>query len=780
MERCNDKKRDLPSKPEWKILLDFMLFSDQSQLYQVCRKMIIHLDKLKIKELYELLEELNPSYDYQESLQKYGPNWPKPKGSPFIAGEIIDKVFCIADKHLTDIEITELLTGWIQNERLGALSQVLEKRHAPLSEVVEALQKYFRLGGSQEFTTVNERIGVRVSLIFRFLSENLTYINIAKEYITLLAIESLLDRIIGPAYGNGKLGGKSAGLILAYQIIKYKAKLNPILNEIYTPKSWMVTSDGLLEFVHYNALDEFVFTKYKSSNYIAQEYSFLEYIFKSSYFPPESLYAFNAVLDDLEGCPIVVRSSSLLEDSFEASFSGKYKSLFLSNIGTKSERLSALMNAIAEVYASTFGPDPIQYRKERGLIDFREEMGILIQEVVGNKLGKYFLPSYAGVAFSHNEFRWSTRIKREDGIVRLVAGLGTRAVDRTNNDYPTLVSPGKPGLKVNTQVIDQIRYSQQYVDVINLKTNNFETVKFDDIIDECRGNLPGLDKIVSFNRQGMLVDPISAIVDFLKEDLVVTFNALIEKTNFVKKMNVILNELKESFKSPVDLEFASDGKKLYLLQCRPQSQFLKDSIVNIPINIPEKDKIFTANQYVSNGLVEDIEFVVYVDSFEYSELITKQDLENIGRLVSKLNEILPNRKFILIGPGRWGSKGDIKLGVPVIYSDINNTAMLIEVAREKAGYVPELSFGTHFFQDLVESNIKYLPLYPDNDNNYFDEDFFDYKRSCLSEFIEDVEKYHKVIRLLRVSDYRENATLSVYMSGESNEAVSLLKNVEKD
>ena len=97
-------------------------------------------------------------------------------------------------------------------------------------------------------------------------------------------------------------------------------------------------------------------------------------------------------------------------------------------------------------------------------------------------------------------------------------------------------------------------------------------------------------------------------------------------------------------------------------------------------------------------------------------------MRDVGRAVGRLNKLLPKRQFILIGPGRWGSRGDIKLGVPVTYSDINNSAMLIEVARQKGNYLPDLSFGTHFFQDLVEASIRYLPLYPDDPEIAFQED----------------------------------------------------------
>ena len=180
-----------------------------------------------------------------------------------------------------------------------------------------------------------------------------------------------------------------------------------------------------------------------------------------------------------------------------AAFSGKYKSLFLANQGSKQERLDAVMDAIAEVYASTFSPDPIEYRSERGLIDFGEEMGIMIQEVVGKKVGKYYLPAYAGVAVSNNEFRWSPRIKRKDGLVRLVPGLGTRAVDRLSDDYPILVAPGQPNLRVNVTTDEVIRYSPEKIDVINLETNDFETLDIRDFLKEVGYELPAVNKMVS-------------------------------------------------------------------------------------------------------------------------------------------------------------------------------------------------------------------------------------------------------------------------------------------
>ena len=775
MEPTPVNKDSRNSKPEWKIILENLVYQDQIIIYRICRKMLIQLNRIEVKEINEIMIKFDPGIEAVQLQQKSGANWPKPKGRPFLADKIIDRVFFIADKYLRDEDISKLLRMWLHQEQINDLSLVLERRHAPLLEVVDAVKKYLRLFSAEQLSSVDEIIGLRVGLIYRFLSESLSYINIAKKYLTIKKIDGLLDRVIGPANGNGKLGGKSSGLVLARQIIRDKKEDNELFAKVRTPKSRYLTSDALFEFLHYNALEEFVFLKYQNVDDIRHEYSFLEYIFKNSHFPQETIQALNMIIDDFEGKPIIVRSSSLLEDSFEAAFSGKYKSLFISNTGTKEERLSSLMNAIAEVYASSFGPDPIEYRKERGLLDFREEMGILIQQVVGNQVGKYYLPSYAGVAFSNNEMRWSTRIKREDGIVRLVAGLGTRAVDRTIDDYPILIAPGQPNLRVNQTVEDNIKYSQHYVDVINLEKNSFETVHFSQLVKECNGNLPSIEKIVSFNRGNILVEPISSMDDFLNEDMIITFNNLLSRTDFIKTINSILNELQEAYKGPVDVEFASDGKDFYLLQCRPQSKTLSGEKVKIPSNIPYYSKIFSASKFVNNGTVKDIEYVVYVDCLQYKGLKTAEQMKTTGSIVSKLNTILPKRKFILIGPGRWGSKGDIKLGVPVIYSDINNTAMLIEVARIEGGYLPEVSFGTHFFQDLVEANIKYLPLYPDEEGNIMNENFFKGTKNSLSKLLPDFEEFQNVIKVIKVDDYKKSGKLQVYMDGDLNQALAFVQ-----
>jgi len=347
----------------------------------------------------------------------------------------------------------------------------------------------------------------------------------------------------------------------------------------------------------------------------------------------------------------------------------------------------------------------------------------MIQEVVGSRVGDYFLPMVAGVAFSRNEFRWSPRIRRDDGLLRMVCGLGTRAVDRLSDDYPILLAPGQPGLRANVTAEEVMRYSPNKMDVINLKTNSFETVDAAQFLAEHAAQLPALKQVASVCRGDRIEELRGLGLDVKAEDLVVTFEGLIRNTPFVRRMRTILTLLEDRLHTPVDIEFASDGRDFYLLQCRPQS-YAEDAVpMPIPHDIPRERVVFTANRYVSNGRVPDITHVVYVDPQRYSDISDVKSLREIGRVIGRLNALLPRRQFILMGPGRWGSRGDIKLGVNVTYSDIKNTAMLVEIARKKGNYTPDLSFGTHFFQDLVESSIRYLPLYPDDPGAIFNESF---------------------------------------------------------
>ncbi|MCJ7735253.1 MAG: nucleotidyltransferase domain-containing protein, partial [Anaerolineales bacterium] len=429
---------------------------------------------------------------------------------------------------------------------------------------------------------------------------------------------------------------------------------------------------------------------------------------------------------------------------------------------------------IAQVYASLYGPDPLEYRHEHDLLNQHEEMGILIQEVVGNKIGPYFFPAFAGVAFSRNEFRWSNRIKKQDGLVRIVPGLGTRAVDRLSDDYPILAAPGQPGLRVNTSLDEIIRYAPRLIDVINLEKCTFETIEIKKLLHEFGNEYPNIKNLVSIITQDHAQIPTGLGPDFEKDNLVITFDGLFSQSPFLELLRAVLTELEDKMKHPIDIEFAFAGDTFYLLQCRSQSYRAENIPAEFPVDIPEEKVIFTADRFISNGTIPNITQIVYIDPEQYSQLSTRQEMLDVGRAVRSLNKILTKRKFILMGPGRWGSRGDIKLGVNVTYSDINNTAALIEVAQKRGDYTPDLSFGTHFFQDLVESSIRYIPLYPDDHGIIFNVNYLKESKNTFNEILPDFSHLADVIRVIDVKNTSDGQVLQVLMNAEKNKLIAML------
>ncbi len=779
LESSSSSDAGLPQRA-WMVVLGVLRRTDQNLYMRISRKMLNHLARIGVREASELLGSFSASNLPAEHDMVLGENRPKQREEldNFIITN--DEIFIIASNYMNDSEILRNIQQWIKDDKASFLVNSVENLDTSLFEVAEAIRRYFHLfPEGLDLSKSTEKV-LCVSLIRRLFSDNLDFIRIAKSFIDIRDFYELSQRLVFHQKSHGKLGGKSAGLFLAAKILKQNAGRNPILGDIRIPKTWYIVSDEIFSFVHYNNLEDVFNQKYQDINQIRIEYPHLVQIFKNSYFPPEILKGLSMALDDFVDTPIIVRSSSLLEDSLSAAFSGKYKSLFLANTGSKAERLAALTDAIAEVYASVFGPDPIEYRTDRGLLDFHEEMGIMIQEVVGTRIGRYYLPAFAGVAFSNNEFCWSPRIRREDGLLRMVPGLGTRAVDRLSDDYPILIAPGQPGLRVNVSPEEALRYAPVKIDVINMDSCTFETVEFASLLKEFGNEYPIIHKIVSVFENGQMYQPSALNVDFDKVRTGVTFDGLISSTDFIPKIHAILKTLRESFDTPVDIEFASDGKSLYLLQCRPQSFSQSSGPASIPRDISNHRKLFSAKRYISNGVVPDITHIVYISPDKYGELPDREDMLAVGRAVGRLNKLLPKRQFILMGPGRWGSRGDIKLGVSITYSEINNTAVLVEIARKKGNYLPDLSFGTHFFQDLVESSIRYLPLYPDDPGVLFNEGFFMRMPNILRDILPEFGALSDIIRVIDIPSCTDGMVVRVLMNAELEEALAYLSPASKE
>lgn len=765
------------ARPEWRVVLDLLSRTDRNLYYNISTKMLNYLCWTGVEDAKRLAQYYDPEDAGETDSLLKDSNVPHRKRLLLEGSELIsDETFKIAADELSAAEILSFIQRWIQQDKLSFLIKTLANINTPISELNEAVRRYHRMAPEGHDIPVNTKRGLMVSLIRRIFSESLDYINIAKHFVEINDVFDLMHNVIYLSESQGKLGGKAAGIFLAGQILKRAGESNELLAQVQTPRAYYITSDVVLHFMSYNNFEEVIEQKYKEIDQIRLEYPNVVQTFKNAVFPPDIIKALSVVLDDFGEHPLIVRSSSLLEDRTGSAFSGKYKSLFLANQGSKEKRLAALMDAIAEVYASTFGPDPIEYRAERGLLDFHEEMGIIIQEVIGTRIGRYFCPVFAGVAFSRNELRWSPRIKREDGLLRMVVGLGTRAVDRTSDDYPILVSPGQPGLRVNVTVEEAVRYSPKMMDVIDLETNSFVTLPVGEVLSKFGDDIPMIEQIVSLDKGDRLQRPVGINLHLGSEHAVVTFDGLLANTRFMSQIQAILQTLEEKLGNSVDIEFAHDGKNFYLLQCRPQSHSDDSAPAPIPKDLPAEKTIFTANRYVSNGRMPDITHIVYVDPEKYKGLGDRPSLLAVGRAISRLNQLLPKRQFILIGPGRWGSRGDIKLGVSVTYSDINNSAMLIEVARTSGNYQPDLSFGTHFFQDLVEAHIRYLPLYPDDPGIIFNEAFLHRSRNILGEILPEFEYLQDVVKLIDVPRSAAGQVLQVLMNADLDYAVALLCN----
>lgn len=774
--QAEDSRRAHAAVP-WRELLEVIRQGRGRQFVRVSRKMLNHLCSIGLSEAQGMLVEVDPSAAAAARREGHGAGDKMPgtrvplEQSPLMTGAPFD----LAARYLPDEEISERLQRWLKEDEASFFGTVVADPRSTMPEIAEAIRRYNDVLRGRSGLAPSTLKSLRVSLIQRFLSEQLDYINVAKEVARITDFHGLLDRVIMTRGCYGKLGGKAAGLLLAGWILEQPEARELGVGEIKTPRTWHIVSDVIMDFIRMNDLDDVMDQKFKDISQVRREYPNMVQLFKNSPFPPELVEGLSRALDYFGDVPLIIRSSSLLEDRFGTAFSGKYKSLFLPNTGTRAERLAAMEDAVAEVWASILGPDPIEYRRERGLQEFVEEMGILIQEVVGTRVGPWWLPAFAGVAFSLNEFRWSPRIRREDGLIRLVPGLGTSAVDRVADDYPVLAVPGRKGLRAHASLQETLRYSPRRADVINLETARFESVELADLLKAAGEDYPLVEQVFSVLRSGNLVRVPRLMMDPEHDDLVADMRGLLDGTDFVPRIHALLRTLEMYLQSPVDIEFAHDGKDFYLLQCRPQAMS-GDTVPSVLPHDPRPDDVlFTANRFVSNGLVPDITHVVFVAPDAYAALPDVETMRSVGRVVGALNSLLPKRSFVLIGPGRWGSRGDIKLGVSVTYADINNTAMLCEVARRKGDYVPDLSFGTHFFQDLVEAGIRYLPLYPDDPGVVFQESFLLGAPNRLAELLPDHAALADCVRVIDVPAATHGRVLRIYQNADLDHAVAVLE-----
>ncbi len=644
---------------------------------------------------------------------------------------------------------------------------------APQDMLFEQAEMIERLPSEKSKHLLPRLEEIKVVLIRTMISDHLAYINIARKWFTVDDLKEIHRRKIG----YGKIGGKSAGMMLAYRIIKDVAP-PAVKTAFQIPVSYFLASDVFYTFMAANGLIHWGDQKYKSEAQIISEYPVIQDEFVNGKFPRDILERLRMILDEAGRQPLIVRSSSLLEDNLGTSFAGKYDSFFCPNQGTPDENLVALTEAIARVYASGLNPDALFYRHLKGLIDYDERIAVLIQFVQGEQYGRYFLPHGSGVAFSRNLYRWSPQIRREDGFLRLVWGLGTRAVERVGNDHARLVALSHPLLHPAAASKMIRRYSQQFVDLIDTEENVFKSLPVGEVLNP---RYAPLRYITQVDEGDYLTAIRTSMVDV--NQLVVTFDELLRRTPFAEYMRTALKLLEEQYHFPVDTEFtvqvvnpdtAQPSVKISLLQCRTQSRISDDEQAHIPDELPQKNIVLSTRRMIPHGVVKGIRYVLFVTPEGYFNIPSQAERTKLERAIGQLNIALKDECFICVGPGRWGTS-TADLGVHVTYGDIYNTRALIELSGQNVGTSPEPSFGTHFFQDLMEARIYPLAVFLDDPDVIFERDFFYSTPNHVNDWVSLDDALLESLRLIAVDDYRPGHHLALIMDDDQSQAVGFLE-----
>jgi hypothetical protein len=648
---------------------------------------------------------------------------------------------------------------------------------APLEILFQQAEAYDALPPEQLKTVRHHLQETKVVLIKAMISDELEFVRIAKEYLSV----DDLRWIRAHRVGRGKIGGKAAGLVLAWKIVQRtvanaREGTEPV--DVVIPPSYFVAADVMYDFLALNRLMEYLNQKYKPLDQIERDYPEIQAAYAPGRFPEDILDRFRDILDEVGDQPLIVRSSSLLEDNFDTTFAGMYESVFCPNQGTPEENLAALTRAIIRVYASVYNPNALLYRKQRGLLDFDERMAVLIQVVQGQRYRDWFFPTVAGMAYSRNPFIWNPKLRREDGFARIVVGLGTRALDRVAEDYPRMVALSHPQLRPESAAREIRYYSQYYLDALNLRANQYETRRVSDVL---TGDYPGLRFLAAQDGGDYIHPMVSTDRGLDPRSLVMTFDGLLTQTSFASQLKAMLKALEFGYTRPVDIEYTltlgneypRPHVRLHLLQCRPHSGNELTEAVHVPDGLPEQDVVFGTVKLVPTGRVQNIAYIVYVDPHKYFGISDSSQKFELARLIGRVNQRLEGQQFILMGPGRWGSSNP-DLGLKSGYADIYNTRALVEVGWAQGKSRPTLSYGTHFFQDLVESRIYPLAIYPGEPGNPFNKSFFDGALNALPTLLPEDTRYAEFVKVIDVPATTGGRVLELVMSGEEGKALAFL------
>ncbi len=605
-------------------------------------------------------------------------------------------------------------------------------------------------------------------LLRMMVTRDARLLKLAKRYLKLSDLLGIRKRMLG----TGLIGGKSVGMILARAILndrddKWKSLLE-------THDSFYIGCDVFYTYLVRNNCWRQRQQQRDPEKYLENAAEVRERVLAGS-FPGFIRRQFVEMLEYFGQAPIVVRSSSLLEDAFGNAFAGKYESVFCVNQGTPEERLEAFENAVRRVFASTMGEEALHYRARRGLLQQDEQMALLVQRVSGAMYDELFFPQAAGVGLSFNPYVWSEQIDPSAGLLRLVFGLGTRAVESYEDDYTRIVALNAPLHRPETTLHEQREYSQKHVDVLNLKSNRLDSRWFEEVVDE----RPRFPLEIFASRDQKLIQRAREMGQSRTFPWLLTFENLLTQTSFTNEMRDLLQTLSGAYEHPVDVEFTlnfldDSAYRINLVQCRPFKVKGGGSVVDPPETIGEDSLVLrTPGPVIGPVCQYAVDRLIYVVPSVYARM-PERDRYSVARLVGRLAHLDEGEcNLMIIGPGRWGTAMP-SLGVPVSFAEISPAAVVCEIAEMHADLIPDVSLGTHFFNEIVENDTLYLAVFPDNEGVTYNRKLLDDAPNRLKEILPDYGHWQEAVRVIEPGTIRKGLKLCINANAQKQKAVCYL------
>jgi pyruvate, water dikinase len=556
---------------------------------------------------------------------------------------------------------------------------------------------------------------------------------LVERFLTLEDFLAIRDRMIG----IGSVGGKTLGMLVARAIVRERD--SDLASRLEVHDSFFVGAEVFITFLVHNQVWWLREQQKRPETFLQGLEEGRKRILEGS-FPEGILEQYQGMLDYFGESPYIVRSSSILEDARGNAFSGKYESVFVANRGSREKRKAALLDAVRRVYASVLDEEALRYRKRRGLLDSEERMALLIMRVSGAPHGHYYYPQAAGVGLSFNPYVWHQDIDPRAGVVRLVFGLGTRAVDRSDDDYTRLVALNAPNRRPEANLDDVCEHSQRRMDCLDLRESKFVSLPFQDVIGQ-QLDFP-VDLYLTRTGEGFPL---------------ITFDRLLSETPVARDLRQMLEILESVYDHPVDIEFTvnflGDGSyRINLLQCRTFQ--IRREIGGMTPSVQSTGTTLLAAHGAVIGVSREqpLSRIVYIVTEEYA-ILPEQSRYAVARLIGKVSRAHPpdDRGLMLIGPGRWGTHSP-SLGIPVSFTEISRASVVCEVVAMHESLVPDVSLGTHFFNDLVEHDLLYVAYFPMKAGNNIDDAWFRQAPNRLLELDPDAAALAKVVRVIDCAD----------------------------